>query len=544
MKTLYQYLVILFFLFSVVNLHSQTLPADNIFFNPTYGTGSEIISESVGTGDDTQLFNDAINAVNSTVDGGEVIVNAGTYRVLEVDLKSNVHLEINSDVIFLPFNPLASANNALFNADLNTGIENFSIIGVGGEFTVDMTSLATTMRIRVVAFGNCSNFRVGDFHIIDGITEFSSLAFGGNFGKTTIDGNKRINLVRGVPNHGIIENISMINGHYGYGLVQVQGGNNILFRDLNCEGGVTLRLETGYDLIQYTEAYDFDLIKLENIWARNIECTNGQSALQLSPHTLDQGYFNVSGVIATSCESAVVWSAGFTTDDQEAAGLTPGTFNSTSKVRDVTSTFGQNAQLHSSKRLRYIPCALRVERFGGVGIATTLNVDGESRMGPAVGTVLRQKLNPGDYDLDFPISEVTAIGYNIEAYYLPPNAFFIDSHDDYEICNESIPELNFWVPADYRNTINPRNPLENGSLSVNDFNTSELKVYPNPSSGRLSIKLPNNSEEKIARIINLLGKEVGSYKVNGKQEINLSHLTKGIYFLHIENTPSKKIVLF
>ena len=543
MKVFQQNLVLVLFLLLVVSVNSQTLPADNTFFNPTYGLGSATISESAGTGDDTQLFQNAIDAVN-TAGGGKVTVNAGTYRILEVDLKSDVHIEINSGVTILPINALTTANNALFNADLNAGIENFSIIGVGGKFTVDMSSLATTIRIRVVSFKNCSNFKVSNFHIIDGVTEFSSLSFGGNFGTTTIDGNKRINLVRGVPNQGIIENISTINGHYGYGLVQVQGGKNILFRDLNCTGGVALRLETGYDLIQYTEAYDFNLIKLENIWGRNIECTNGQSALQLSPHTLDQGYFNVEGVIGNSCEAAVVWSSGFTTDDQELNGLTPGSFDSTSKIRNVTSTFGQNAQLHHVKRLRYIPCALRVERVGGIGIATTLNVDGESRMGPAIGSVIRQADTPGDYNLDFPISEVTATGYNIDTYYLPPKAFFIDSYDDYEVCNEEIEGINFWIASDYRNTPNPRNPLENGSLSISDFNNSEFKVYPNPSNGILTINPLNPSEEREVKIVNLLGKVVANYSVREKQELNLSHLTKGIYFLHIENEISKKIVLY
>lgn len=542
MKNSHQYLFILLFFGSIANLSSQTLPSDNTFFNPIYGAGSITISESVGTGDDTAIFQNAIDAL--TTDGGTLIVNAGTYRILEVDLKSNVHLEINSSTTFLPFNPSSSVNNALFNADLNAGIDNFSLIGVGGKFTVDMSSLETTIRIRVVAFGNCTNFKVGNFHIIDGVTEFSSLAFGGNFVKSTIDGNKRITSVRGVPNFGIIEDVSMVNGHYGYGLVQIQGGNNILFRGLNCDGGVALRLETGYDLIQYTEAYDFDLIKLDNIWGRNIECSNGQSALQLSPHTLDQGYFNVSGVTATSCEAAVVWSSGFTTDDQEAAGLTPGSFDSTSKVRDVTSTFGQNAQLHNSKRLRYIPCALRVERVGGIGIATALNIDGECRMGPAIASVLRQELSPGDYDLDFPISEVTAIGYNIEAYYLPPKAFIINSYDDYEVCDESIDGLNFWVPAAYRNTPNPRNPLENGSLSVSDFDSLEFNVYPNPTKGILNIDFNNNSEVRTVKIFNLLGNEVGNFEVKNNDNIDLSHLTKGVYFLCNENQIRKKIILF
>ena len=542
-RTIQKCLVKLLFLVGVINLNSQTLPTDDTFFNPTYGAGSEIIVESAGTGDDTELFNNAIDTAN-LAGGGIVIVNAGTYRVLEIDLKSNVHLEINSGVTLLPFNAVTGVNNALFNADLNAGIENFSVIGIGGNFTVDLSSLETTLRIRVISFKNCNNFKVANFHIIDGVTEFSSLAFGSNYRTTTIDGDKRINEIRGVPNHGIIENISMVNGHYGYGLVQIQGGNNLLFRNLNCEGGVALRLETGFDLLQYTEAYDFNLIKLENIWGRDIKCTNGQSALQISPHTLDQGYFDVSGVQGISCEAAVVWSAGFTTDDQEASGLTAGSFDSSSKVRDVTSIFGQNAQLHNSKRLRYIPCQLRVERENGIGVATTLNVDGESRMGPSIGAVIRQEDNPGHYDLNFPDTEVTAAGYNIDAFYLPPNAIFRNSYDDYEVCNESIDGLNFWVPAAYRNTPNPRNPLENGSLSVNDFNSLKFNVYPNPTNGIINIDFSKSSEERSVKVFNLLGTKVGDYKIKQNDRLDLSHLTKGIYFLQVENNFNKKIVLF
>ncbi|MDW5288091.1 T9SS type A sorting domain-containing protein [Formosa sp. PL04] len=525
------------------NVYSQKLPADNLFFNPTVGTATQTIEPSAGAGDDSLRFTNAINTVNAA-GGGTVSVNAGTYSILEVDLKSNVHIEINSGVTLLPFNPSTTANNALFNADTNIGIKNFSIIGVDGKFTVDLSSLATTIRIRVIAFSNCTNFKVSNFYIIDGVTEFSSLAFGGNFITTGSGDARRISEVRGVPNHGIIENISMLNGHYGYGLVQVQGGNNLLFRNLACVGGVTLRLETGYDLIQYTDSYNFSEIKLDNIWGRTIECTNGQSALQLSPHTLDQGYFNIENIIATSCEAAVVWSAGFTTDDQEVAGLTVGSFDSTSKVRNVTSTFGQNAQLHSSKRLRYMPCALRIERANGIGIATTLNSDGESRMGPSIGAVLREDDKPGDYNLDFSISEVTANGYNIEAYYLPEKAFFTNSYDDYELCDESSSDINFWIPSEFRDTPNPRNPLENGSLSVNEFKNSEVKIYPNPSNGILTIDFPQSIAAKSIRVFNVLGKEVKSFKMHETNKIDLSHLTKGIYFFHIENESKQKIVLF
>ncbi|WP_170309841.1 T9SS type A sorting domain-containing protein [Seonamhaeicola maritimus] len=525
---------------SISNVFSQSLPADITFFNPTIGASVQTINPSAGTGDDSQTFINAINTVNAS-GGGRVIVNAGTYRVLEVPLKSNVHIEVDSNVTLLPYNYISN-NKSLFDADSNSGISNFSIVGIGGDFNIDFASLQPDARIRAISFKFCSNFKVANFNINDNNTVFSGLIFGSNHVTiSTPDGN-RIQSIRGVPNGGIIENVSITNAHYGYGLIQTQSGKNLLFRNLNGIGGATLRLETGYSLIQYTELFDFEDLKLDNIWARNIECTNGQSALQLSPHTLDQGYFNVSGVIGNSCETAVVWSSGFTTDDEEANGLTPGSYNSTSKIRDVTSTFGQNAQLHKSKRLRYIPCALRVERSGGIGIATTLNVDGESRTGPAIGAVIRQADKPGDYDLDFPVTEVTANGYNINAYYLPQNAFFVDSYDDYEICNESVSGLSFWIPVDERNTPNSRNPLENG-LSVEEESSGILKVYPNPSSGLLSFRVPKDLIIKNIQIKNLLGKEVFKDRIINKKTIDLGFLSKGVYLLYIDDNYKQKIVL-
>jgi len=524
----------------VTNVYSQALPADNTFFNPAIGTATQTISPSGGTGDDSLIFTNAINAVN-TAGGGKVIVNAGTYRILEIDLKSNVHVEVNSGAIFLPFNPSTTANNALFNADSNSGIDNFSIIGIGGDFSMDLTSVGSTIRIRVISFKYCSNFKVANFDIIDNITEFSSLAFGSNYTTTGTGEDRRINFIRGIPNGGIIENVLVINAHYGYGLVQVQGGKNLLFRDLSSEGGANLRLETGFNLLQYTELYDFNDIKLDNIWARNIEGLNGQSALQISPHTLNQGYFNADGIECTSCEATIVWAAGFTTNTQEADGLTPGSFESTSKIRNVTATFGQNAQMRSN-RLRYIPCQLRVPRSGGVGVSATLNPDGESHTAPSPGSVIREEDKPGHYMLDFPDTEVTAIGYNIVAHYLAPNAIFSSSFDDYEICNESVSGVDFFVPTDFRDTINPRNPLENGGLSTDDFKLETIKIYPNPTNGILNIKSSEQVDDELV-IYNVLGKLVSYFKLQSQNQIDVTHLSKGLYFLKFNKSGLVKKVI-
>ncbi|QHI39263.1 Iota-carrageenase [Kordia antarctica] len=535
------FLKIIACLLLTTGVYSQTLPADNTFFSPTIGGATQTISESAGTGDDSLTFTNAINTVNAA-GGGKVIVNAGTYRILEVDLKSNVHLEVNSGVTFLPFNASTTANNAIFNSDSNTGIDNFSVIGIGGNFAVNLSSLATSIRIRVISFKFCSNFKVANFDITDNNTEFSSLAFGSNYTTTSTASGTRINSIRGIPNGGIIENISITNAHYGYGLVQVQGGKNLLFRDLSSVGGATLRLETGFNLIQYTDLFDFNDIKLDNIWARNITCTNGQSALQLSPHTLHQGYFNAENITATSCEVAVVWAAGFATDEQDMDGLMPGSFMSTSKIRNVTATFGQNAQMRSS-RLRYIPCQLRVERSGGIGVATTLNVDGESRTTPSPGAVLREEDKLGHYTLDFPDTEVTAIGYNIAAHYLPPNAIFRDSFDDYEICNESVNGVNFFIPNGFQNTPNERNPEENGTLSLTNASLNVVNIYPNPTSDILNIKLPAHLEDEEVQFYTVLGKQVGHYKLQSQNQIDISHLSEGFYFLVFKSGIQKRIIV-
>lgn len=536
------FLIIIAQLLIVTEVFSQDLPADNTFFNPTIGTASQTITPSGGTADDSQTFKNAINAVNAS-GGGIVTITAGTYRILEVDLKSNVHLEINSGATLLPFNPSTTANNGLFNADANTGIENFSVTGVGGNFLVDLSAHPPTTRLRVINFKYCSNFKIANFNITDNYTEFSSLAFGSNYITTGTGDARRITSIRGVPEDGIIENITMTNGHYGYGLVQTQAGKNLLFRNLNCTGGVTLRLETGFDLIQYIELFDFEDLKLDNIWARTLECTNGQSALQLSPHTLNQGYFNAEGITATSCEAGVVWSAGFANDDQELDGLIPGSFDASSKVRNVTATFGQFAQLHASKRLRWLPCQLRVERLNDIGISGNLNIDNESRTGPSIGSVMREEDKPGHYNLDFPDTEVTANGYNIDAFYLPPRAIHRDSYDDYEICDESIAGINFWIPIDYRNTINPRNPLENGGLSTSDFEIESIETHPNPVKDILNIKLPIDLESEELTMYDLLGKQVGIFQLQSYNQIDLSDLNKGVYFMIFKNGFKKKLII-
>ena len=86
----------------------------------------------------------------------------------------------------------------------------------------------------------------------------------------------------------------------------------------------------------------------------------------------------------------------------------------------------------------------------------------------------------------------------------------------------------------------------NEVLSTNEFDNSEVNfiVYPNPAEEKLMI----NSEQTIQKIaiFNLLGQQIKTFQVNFKSgEINISELSKGIYFLNLKfkngNSISTKI---
>jgi len=86
----------------------------------------------------------------------------------------------------------------------------------------------------------------------------------------------------------------------------------------------------------------------------------------------------------------------------------------------------------------------------------------------------------------------------------------------------------------------------NEVLSTNEFDNNEVNfiIYPNPAEEKLMI----NSEQTIQKIaiFNLLGQQIKTFQVNFKSgEINISELSKGIYFLNLKfkngNSISTKI---
>lgn len=82
------------------------------------------------------------------------------------------------------------------------------------------------------------------------------------------------------------------------------------------------------------------------------------------------------------------------------------------------------------------------------------------------------------------------------------------------------------------------------TLSVEDDNLNQFKVYPNPTKGELTI---NSSGIKldIIQIIDIMGRIVKNIDPNNTKEINVSNLPAGSYFLRVdseENSLVKKII--
>jgi len=89
--------------------------------------------------------------------------------------------------------------------------------------------------------------------------------------------------------------------------------------------------------------------------------------------------------------------------------------------------------------------------------------------------------------------------------------------------------------------------VTNGPLNVNELNTIEFNVFPNPSDGLITIKVENNEVMKI-EIIDLLGKTVQEITTKqGKVTMNVSALESGSYIVCVEaldgNRGIKRIVV-
>ncbi|MDP2596906.1 hypothetical protein [Alteromonas stellipolaris] len=279
---------------------------DTQFYTPPLVTGAHrdlLIDYNVNNqdaGDDTEIMQQALDDMSNNLGGGKLFIPAGDYYFRSVHLRSNVHVEVDENARF-HMAPGGGYNVWMF--EMGNGAqgkaENVSLVGLGKGFTIDLSIDRTPeLNERVAAFkmGDIENFRFANFSIEDNKTIFASFLVG----VTQRDNDLYW------PVNGIIEDITQRNSLFGYGLVQTYAADNILFRNLHSEGGITLRLET-----DNLSMKDFGKGGIRDIFAENIQGTDCLAPVMFGPHFQENGSVQVNGVVSNGCGYAVRVDEGF-----------------------------------------------------------------------------------------------------------------------------------------------------------------------------------------------------------------------------------------
>ncbi len=534
--------------------NAQDLPPLSTFYTPIINnTGSDkvFISPSSGTGNDTNRIQTEIDRLSNlrrtlgngaVIKGGVLTLKNGVYRLRGLRLRSDVHIRCFSGVVLEPFGPgdMIIADGKDENGCTGCRvIENFSFKGLSNtsRFTINLTNrLGPGDGSRSFRVGNARNFNIGNINVIDDRTKFPTIEFlpGKTFGMVGPSNNRQQRTA--APSRGLIENITGTGYNPGWGVIQIQVGNTLYFRNLEGNGGATIRMESGLgEGLSTLNTQNRAITKMDEIWGRFIRVVNGRCAVFASPHTHIQGFFDMRNITASNSEFAVFLAKGFRTignpNRPDESNFPIGTFRSNrSTVRNITTTFGNSAQVRLQE-LRYMPCGVRNK-------ASTTKIPGTSVFytGPSIAPIFNIANSGGEGSYNVKIIGLTANNYRNDVVDIITD----QGANDFENCSFTPIENVLFVPVPLRNT---PNPLQNGSNKINsnkkalnsDNTTSELteiKITPNPATNFINISNALNSNVSIYDISGKLVKQ----KLNLQSSIvNISNLSTGLYFVKLNS---------
>ncbi|OHX63889.1 hypothetical protein NH26_19960 [Flammeovirga pacifica] len=454
--------------------------------------------------DDSPALQKAIDDMTVLANGGRINIPAGTYYFSNILLKSNVHITIDTEAIIYPTDPGNDKNYVIMNIGKNNEeTNNISVRGVDGQYTVDI-SKARNPNVRMFQLINVKNFLIADMHMIDDNTKFSAITMGYSTYKGEYVSSE----------NGVVRDCSILKAHYGYGLIQSQALKNTFFKNCWGEGGVTLRLETGLNIMNELQVGgNFD------VYGKNIYCENGNAALMISPHSVKNGHVEIDGVEAKNTGFAVRIGKGYVTKYQDSLGITPGYYASTSIVKNVKASYGCTAQV-KAKHFKYMPC----EEIQW--IASDYNPDGESYAAPAVCNILNTADGNNNNALgyyDVAISNTESIGFKHQ------EKDVVKEEDVFENCDQTPPD-NDGCDCECK---------MNGDVTTTPPSATDpvYFVYPNPSSDKFKIRGDIRDTDQI-QVTDSYGRVVAVTPIfySSRWVVNLVDQPIGIYFLNINGT--------
>lgn len=366
----------------------STNPADYYIPPTSFPRTRNFRSDNNFKTDDSPDLQKAIDSL-SNAGGGRLKIPAGQYTFSDIQMKKNVHIEINKGAIFRPKQKSGKGEIHMFkfsSTNKNIPLKNVSLFCPEGRFKVDLKTITPIGRgVRMCFFKNVDGFYVSNINVLDKHTKFSAFVFNGE----TIGGKAY------GPKNGVLMNVDTNNSDYGYGLVQMQLGKKIFFRNISGTGGTTLRIESHNVNLRPLNAKNV----IENVVARNVRCKDGNSSVMLSPHFMKNGYVDIRNISSINCGFAVRIEKGFVTSEELMAypNLVPGTFDSTSVIRNVKAIYGTTAQL-KPKHYGFMPCGERKKVS-----SSPISPNGASFEGPSIAPVVYN----ANYTVDFNKSHVT-----------------------------------------------------------------------------------------------------------------------------------------
>ncbi|MFI3318706.1 MAG: glycosyl hydrolase family 28-related protein [Rikenellaceae bacterium] len=303
-----------------------------------------------GISDDSQILQRAIDEVSAKPNGGIVYMPKGTYLLVDIYLKSNVHLHIDAAAtIVMPAPTSKTANLSLFsisNKGIGEPIENVVVRGVGGRCKIDLESQRGS-RPRIFKVNGVNNFMLCDMDIYTAKIAFPIFVFGPN----SSDPKRYL-----YPTNGVVKDLSAFECHYGYGLTQIHAAKSVQFENILSEGGVTLRFETGVESsnLEHGQAGGVQGCRGYKIYGKD-----GNAAVMVSPHTMHNGIVQVKDIYAEGVGIAVRVDGGYpaTKKDKKSGksiSLPAGTYDKGCYIENVYATYGERAQI-KSKHFRYMP---------------------------------------------------------------------------------------------------------------------------------------------------------------------------------------------